>query len=58
MIRAFFSPLEPDAGRPTRPRRPLRRRTIDRVFEFAQTPEAFDLMGDGDYLGKIVVHLR
>jgi NADPH:quinone reductase-like Zn-dependent oxidoreductase len=31
---------------------------IDRVFEFDQAPAAFDLMADGDYLGKIVVRVR
>lgn len=30
---------------------------IDRVFDFAQAPEAFDLMAHGDYMGKIVIRL-
>jgi NADPH:quinone reductase-like Zn-dependent oxidoreductase len=31
---------------------------IDRVFEFEQAAAAFDLMADGDYMGKIVVRVR
>ena len=31
---------------------------IDRVFEFEDAPAAFDLMADGDYMGKIVVRVR
>ncbi len=31
---------------------------IDRVFEFDEAPAAFDLMADGDYMGKIVVRVR
>jgi NADPH:quinone reductase-like Zn-dependent oxidoreductase len=34
------------------------RPVIDRVFEFEQAPAAFDLMADGDYMGKIVVRVR
>jgi len=28
------------------------------VFEFEEAPAAFDLMADGDYMGKIVVRVR
>jgi NADPH:quinone reductase-like Zn-dependent oxidoreductase len=31
---------------------------IDRVFEFEQAPAAFEHMANGDYMGKIVVHVR
>jgi NADPH:quinone reductase-like Zn-dependent oxidoreductase len=31
---------------------------IDRVFEFDEASKAFDLMADGDYMGKIVVRVR
>jgi NADPH:quinone reductase-like Zn-dependent oxidoreductase len=34
------------------------RPVIDRVFEFEQASAAFDLMADGDYMGKIVVRVR
>ena len=30
---------------------------IDRVFEFEQAPAAFELMRNGDYMGKIVIRL-
>lgn len=30
---------------------------IDRVFEFEDAPRAFDLMENGDYMGKIVIRL-
>lgn len=30
---------------------------IDRVFEFEDAPAAFDLMENGDYMGKIVIRL-
>jgi NADPH:quinone reductase-like Zn-dependent oxidoreductase len=33
------------------------RPVIDRVFEFEQTPEAFDTMRSGSFLGKIVIRL-
>jgi NADPH-dependent curcumin reductase CurA len=28
------------------------------VFEFEQAPAAFDLMADGNYMGKIVVRVQ
>ena len=31
---------------------------IDRVFDFADAPAAFDLMADGDYMGKIVIRVQ
>jgi NADPH:quinone reductase-like Zn-dependent oxidoreductase len=31
---------------------------IDRVFEFEEAAAAFDLMANGDYMGKIVVRVR
>jgi NADPH:quinone reductase-like Zn-dependent oxidoreductase len=31
---------------------------VDRVFEFDEALQAFDLMTDGDYMGKIVVRVR
>jgi NADPH:quinone reductase-like Zn-dependent oxidoreductase len=31
---------------------------IDRVVEFEQAPEVFELMAHGDYMGKIVVRIR
>jgi NADPH:quinone reductase-like Zn-dependent oxidoreductase len=34
------------------------RPVIDRVFEFDQAAAAFDLMANGDYMGKIVVRVR
>jgi NADPH:quinone reductase-like Zn-dependent oxidoreductase len=30
---------------------------IDRVFDFDDAPAAYDLMADGDYMGKIVIRL-
>jgi D-arabinose 1-dehydrogenase-like Zn-dependent alcohol dehydrogenase len=30
---------------------------IDRVFPFEQAPQAFELMDNGSYLGKIVITL-
>ena len=30
---------------------------IERVFEFEDAPAAFDLMENGDYMGKIVIRL-
>ena len=33
------------------------RPTIDRVFPFEQAPQAFELMDNGSYLGKIVIKL-
>ena len=30
---------------------------IDKVFPFEESPQAFDLMDNGSYLGKIVIKL-
>ena len=31
---------------------------IDRIFDFEDAPAAFDLMADGDYMGKIVIRVQ